>query len=162
VPVIDRAARQQLAEGLRHLVAGQITNDEFEDRFGRPVLRSKDAVVREIFWSGAWMLYSDLEQYRLRGSRALPRSTRREIARWILFLRSDLPYSWPLRSGTSAFAWVPIHLLTLGASAAIRRRRWRRSGESMVWPFRSWGDYRAALRTCGYLAGDKKPCDLQR
>ena len=57
--MIDRLAHRHLAGGIRHLVAGHITNDEFEDKWFAPTVRSKDPAVREIF-AGVWMLYSDL------------------------------------------------------------------------------------------------------
>ncbi len=43
--MIDREARTKLAELIRHLVAGMITNDEFDDR--RP--NSTELAIREVF-----------------------------------------------------------------------------------------------------------------
>ena len=54
--MIDREARTKLAELIRHLVAGIITNDEFDDR--RP--NSTDLAIRDVFYWGAWHLYSDV------------------------------------------------------------------------------------------------------
>jgi hypothetical protein len=149
--VIDQGARRTLALGLRRLVTGQITNDEFEDRV-RPLLRSHDPGVREAFW-GAWMLFSDLENYRLKGAARLTRMAKREVARWIVFLDSDLRYEWRVLSGWRALRWVPLDLATLGLSLKIRRRRWRSGGEFAVWPFRRWSEYHAALRQPVFLAG---------
>jgi hypothetical protein len=42
--MIDRRARNNLAERLRHLATAQITNDAFEDS----AVRTKDIAVREI------------------------------------------------------------------------------------------------------------------
>ena len=151
--MIDQAARRRLAEGIRHLANGRITNDEFEDQYGRAAAASSDPAVRALFWQGAWMLYSDFTTTRYAGSQRLPRDTRKHIVRWILFLQSSLPYEWPLPAWWQNLAWAPVHLLTLGFSARLRARQFRRSGEFSVWPFRRWTDYRAALRRPVYLRG---------
>jgi len=151
--MIDRQARSQLVEGLRHLGNGRITSGEFEGRYGQAAIRCVDPGVRAVFWRGAWMLYSDFAETRFAGPRRLPRETRRHIARWIMFLKADRPYEWPLPNWWTSLAWLPVHLGTLGFSARFRARRWRASGEFAVWPFLKWSDYRAALRTPVYLRG---------
>ncbi|HEX3837719.1 MAG TPA: hypothetical protein VHW25_12210 [Steroidobacteraceae bacterium] len=151
--MIDRVARRRLAQGIRHLANGRITNDEFEDQYGHAAATSTDPGVRGVFWQGAWLLYSDFTTTRYAGAHRLPRDTRRHIARWIVFLRSPLPYEWPLQSWWRNLLWLPAHLLTLGFSARLRARKWRRSGEYSVWPFRRWHDYRAALRLPSDLRG---------
>jgi hypothetical protein len=151
--MINQQDRERLAEGLRHLANGRITNDEFEDQYGRSAAGSRDGGVRAVFWQGAWLLYSDFEERRFAGPRRLPRDSRRHIARWIMFLRSSRPYEWPLQRWWAKLAWLPVDLATLGFSARIRARRWRASGEYSVWPFRRWADYRAALRIPPYLRG---------
>ena len=55
-PIVDRQSRRRLAELLRHLATGLITNDEFDDRRPRG---SKDLALRQVFAEGAWFLYSD-------------------------------------------------------------------------------------------------------
>ena len=90
--MIDRESRTQLSELIRHLVAGRMTNDEFESRLS---LHSADPAGCEVFLSGAWCLYSDLWEYGLTGKYRLPKQARREAARWILFLTTDLEYEWP-------------------------------------------------------------------
>jgi hypothetical protein len=77
--MVDRESRTKLGELIRHLAAGQITNDEFEDRL--LPLGSADPAVWEVFSSGAWCLYSDLWEYRLTGKYRLPKEARREVAR---------------------------------------------------------------------------------
>ena len=47
--MIDRESRDILAESFRHLIAGQISNDQFEDR----LRKSEDAGVNEVFFCGA-------------------------------------------------------------------------------------------------------------
>lgn len=143
---VDRAARNQLSQGIRWLAAGTIDTGDFEDRFGHSAARARDPGVRAIFWQGAWVLYSDFERTPLRGMRRLSRDTRRAIARWIIFLDSDLPYEWPLNTWWHRLLHLPLNLLTLGSAGRWRFRRWSRSGEVAVWPFLRWSDYRACLR----------------
>lgn len=98
--MIDRQARRRASELLRHLGAGLIANDQFEDRFPTA---SEDVAIDEIR-SQAWFLYSDLREYRLAGKHRLAADARREVARWILFLQSDLEYEWPTWNNHSADA----------------------------------------------------------
>ena len=147
--VIDRSARRRLAEGLRRLAAGRITNVDFENRYAR-TQRSQDRSIGEIF-GAAWHLYSDLETYRLIGRHRLDRKTRRDVARCIVFLHSNRPYEWPITRLWVNLACLPVHILTLGLSARIQNRRWRNSGDFEVWPFHRSSDYRSAIRTPVYL-----------
>jgi len=143
--MIDRLGRDKLAENLRHLVAGQISNDEYERRIP---LRSKDRAVEEIS-DESWYLYSDLHEYRLRGKYRLKRDARREVGRWILFLKSDLPYEWPCWPRLSLMFG---NILTLGLLAPLVRRWFRRFGDSDVWPFIRRADYENCLKVPPYFA----------
>jgi len=89
--MIDRNARNKLAELIRSLVTGRITNDELEDALPA----STDDAVWEVFHNGAWCLYSDLKEYKLRGKDALLPEDKSVVARWVLFLKSDYEYKWP-------------------------------------------------------------------
>lgn len=140
--MIDRRARTRLAEGIRHLVSGLITNDEFEDIF---VLDSDDPAILEIFHE-AWLLYSDMEEHRLVGRRRMPREAKREIARWIVFLASDREYEWPVHRGWSGLCFDVANLLTLGFAERMRRRASEREAPVELWPFRRHPDYQAALK----------------
>ena len=89
--MVVRAERNLLAEQLRRLVEGQITNDDF--------LRSRpdkleDTGVAEI-WTYVDSLLSDLYCYRLKGKNALPQDVAERVQRCIIFLRSDTDYAWP-------------------------------------------------------------------
>ncbi len=90
-PVIDRAARDKLAEGLHNLVTGQITNDDFED--ARPEETGDPAVAA--IWEFGSGLYSDTHAYRLTGWNSPSAEALGWANRAILFLRTDLPYEWP-------------------------------------------------------------------
>ena len=89
--MVDREARRQLAEALRQLVTGRITNDEFEELWPEVCNDSAVEGVRGFGWS----LYSDTHPYRLRGIHRVSPETRKMAARAVLFLRSDREYEWP-------------------------------------------------------------------
>ena len=141
--MIDPDTRRKLSEGIRSLVSGNITNDEFEEL----VPDSEDKAIYEIFQYGAWRLYSDLKVYKLKGKNALPIELRPEIARWVLFLKTDYEYSWP---EVSAWAWL-LSLITLGLWNKVRRLRNRKYGDINVWPFISKLELEKAKTTFGYL-----------
>ncbi len=73
---VDTPARRKLAELLRHLVSGVITNDEFEDRLSL----CRDAAVVAVY-EQAWLLYDDLHEHRLTGKWRVPEEARPVIAR---------------------------------------------------------------------------------
>ena len=143
--MIDRSARDRLSELIRHLAAGLITNDEFEDALP---IRSHDPAVEELI-DESWYLSSDLSEYRFIGRYRLSRETKRHLARWILFLKTDLEYEWP--------TWYPLlvlaaNLFTLGLAGRLIRARWQRHGDLSVWPFIRSVDLEAALQRAPYLA----------
>jgi len=148
--MIDRLTRDCLAEGLRQFAAGRSWSEDFEQRCVLPSMKSQDPAAREIAWA-AWCLYDDISDTRLIGRYRLSRENRRAIARWIMFLRSEMAYEWPTYPRWRALVLLPLDLLTLGTTARIRHRKWRRTGEFSVWPYRRWSDYRAAIRRPVYL-----------
>src|SRR5690242_17857237 len=101
--MIDLPARSKLAEASRWLVSGLITNYQYDDRvvYGNRLLASNDPAVREIYNKGFWLLYDDMRQYRLKGRYELPPQNRKAASCCILFLKSGLPYSWPVLSRPS-------------------------------------------------------------
>lgn len=139
----DRRNREKLAEALRHLATGQISNDEYEDR---TELRSSDIAVGEI-WRAGWGMYSDLRTHRLTGKDALTAETKEVIARCILFLHSDLPWEWPTRSFGATLLFAAASTCTLGLLRRREERKYRGAGEFAVWPFFRRADYETALRT---------------
>jgi hypothetical protein len=90
--MVDRLSRNKLAEALRHLVSGQLSTDRFTDTYPK---NTTDAAVSAI-WEWAWGLFSDgLYSYRLRGRHKVSPETRRDAARAVVFLHSDVEYEWP-------------------------------------------------------------------
>ena len=80
-------ARHQLAQHVRHLAVGLITNDQFdyatiEFLAGQA---TQDRGLNQVY-SEAWCLYDDLWSYKLRGRNSLSKPLRHDVARWIMFL----------------------------------------------------------------------------
>lgn len=143
---MDSPARSKLAEAARALVAGRITNDQFDER----VPRSVDPAIREIHEKGFWPLYDDLRVHRLVGPCRLDSEQREFAARCVMFLKSGLPYRWLV---TSPWRLLLGNLLTLGLYGRSVQRRALEAGDLTVWPFVSQSEYHHALRSPAYLRG---------
>jgi hypothetical protein len=131
--MVDRVSRDQLAKAIRRLAAGLITNDAFEDST-RSCRRSLDTAVRSLRRM-AWTLYSDHRAYRLEGRDRLRKTDRREIARWIVFLKSNVEYEWPDLTGWTWLLLAFPNLLTFGAIGRLVRRWHDQRGDVDAWPF---------------------------
>ncbi|MFA7005899.1 MAG: hypothetical protein WC429_17780 [Verrucomicrobiia bacterium] len=150
--MIDRPSRDKLATALRQYVSGRTTNDDLDDI--DVDWRDRGAVaVKE----RAWCLYDDNCQHRAIGEHYMPRPARDEIGRWILFLHSDVEYTWP------EFSFIrivncPMNLLTFGWWERRKQKRldeFMSAGEFSVWPFVSRQDYDAARSHPRYLSGQQ-------
>jgi len=147
--VIDRHARDKLALALRRYAAKRITNDELEDAVG---WRSEDRGVTAV-QDMAGQLYDDMFSHRADGPHALAKDNRRSVARWVLFLRTDLEYSWPnydfRQSGTSLDRFLA-DLFTAGRWSKKKHRDWESFlgvGDFEVWPFLKIADEGSARRS---------------
>ena len=146
---VDPQARAVLAESTRWLVGARITNYQFDDLLPR----STDPAIREIYNQFLWLLYCDLREHRLAGPDKLSQAQRDVAARCILFLKSGLPYLWPVLSrGQSALLGIG-NLLTLGLAGRVCFRRLRSAGDMTHWPFLSESQYATALSAPVYLSG---------
>jgi hypothetical protein len=153
--IIDRPSRSAAGELLRHLVAGQITNAEFEERF--PF--SSDRTVREM-WAAGWLLYDDFRTYRLVGSDRLQPADRKVIARCVLFLQTELRYEWPHSSSLYSFLNILTLGLTLDYTRQLQRKRFEKHGDIAVWPFVRQSDYDVALKNPRCLGRAIKPASV--
>jgi hypothetical protein len=149
--MVDRDGRNRLAECIRHLAAGVLTNRQFE---ATAEFDSADPAIRAVFWGGPWFLYDDFSNYRLRGGYRLTPAVRREAARWVLFLKTDLPYEWPIvrRSILGDAIWLLTNVATVGHVARVAQCRFQKYGDISVWPFIHRSDYEAALGNPPYLS----------
>ncbi len=141
--MIDRIARDKLAERLRHLATGLITNYQFEDQ----AKRSSDRVIHDIEFRLAWPAYDDMHEHKLKGQHAISLGHRLDFARAILFLKSDLPYEWKRFSGFRAFLNSTFRLIPFTRKAPLDISQ----GDLRVWPFFRYSDYRDALARQPYL-----------
>lgn len=150
----DRNRRNKLAVLLRHLCSGRITNDHFtriaDELFNRRDRGGLEDRVLLAIRDKAWFLYGDLSEHKLHGPNTLTKNTRREVARWIMFLYTDLEYVWPeIDIAPNLFEWI----VTLGISHRRRKRAFIEAGDENVWPFIRQSDYDEALRMPTLLAG---------
>lgn len=91
----DRDARNQLAELVRHLLAGTMTTYRFVVAASTIAGKSVDPAVHAVY-EAAGSLYADLFwSRRLRGRYRVPREVRRRMAVAIMFLYSETEYQWP-------------------------------------------------------------------
>lgn len=144
--MVDRKSRDRYASLLEELVAGRITNEEYEEGFDH-ILKSaapRDGALEAVY-GAAWGLYDDVREYRLVGKDAPTELGYREVARWVLFLRSELEYEWPMNRLLRSVGCV-LNLLTLGLIGLLFRPviEWHRSrlGTLHLWPFIREEDYR--------------------
>lgn len=143
--MIDRHARDVLAEKLRQLASGTITNFRFEEE----IRHSKsDPAIHEIAECLAWPYYDDSTEHRLDGDHALLDGHRKDFARAVLFLKTDFEYRWPKRSGLAGWSGYVRRLFGMPLSSPKRSM-----GAVRFWPFWSEEDYREALKRHPYLVG---------
>jgi hypothetical protein len=98
-------------------------------------------------------LYSDLETHVAEGRHALTLTQKRDIARWILFLKSDVAYAYPRRSAEwlalAAFIRPILSILSFGAFGRwldSKNREFADAGDLAVWPFAYRGQLREEIR----------------
>lgn len=152
--MIDRASRDRLALALRHYCAGLITNfclENVEVEFDDPgVVAIEDM---------SWLIYSDNREHYANEDHFQNRQTRHEVARWILFLMTDLEYRWPKFRAVGLMPCGLFSLLTFGWLERRRVKKWQSfatAGDYAVWPFFSRAEYKAALREPRLLSGAER------
>lgn len=146
--MIDRAARNQLAEQMRHFVTGLTDNFAYDDRVFS--IQSNDAVVISIRHE-MWFVYDDLSRHKLKGKWALSEQDKATILRCILFLKFDIQYRWPEKPRKN-FLKTLLRFLTLGLVSNHPDRQWEANGEIEVWPFLKVEEFNAAKQKPVYLA----------
>lgn len=153
--MVDRKARDEFAELLRHLATGQITNDEFENR---APLSSKDPAMFEIWWLAAWPLYDDFKEHTLTEEHSVSDEERREIAKCVLFLKTDQEYQWPRHSTLKQLLMDLKWLVSFGLAGTYSSKELldATAGDLEVWPFIRPQDLETARSQPPYLAGGKR------
>ncbi len=179
--MIDKERRKKLALHLRHLSTGQISNDEFEEKVMKDVTygwlpeqyhRSKecatdDKLIRPIL-EFSWCLYNDTYNHKLIGKHNLSDSQIKEIARFILFLHSELEYDWTFVDMTHplirfSFNDLLKSIMTFGQhynDLKLKREEefelMKKSGDFEYWPFKTKLDYENQLKQPPFLKGKEK------
>jgi hypothetical protein len=141
--MIDKAARNRLAELIRSLASGIISNDEFEEA----IPESEDKAISEVFFHGAWCLYSDMKECKLKGADSLSDDARSVVARWVLFLKTDIEYKWPSASFKEAF----LKSISLGLFGQNTLDKWEEFGDINHWPFINAKEFNDAKSSKAYL-----------
>ncbi len=146
--MIDRKARNEFAELLHHFVAGQVDNFDFENR----VPSSKDIAIYEIWWRSAWPLYDDFQSHKLKEKWCIPNKHRRELAKAILFLKTNNEYLWPRNTGLFSVFTTFLSVLTFGWFTKYQLKK-HPNLETKAWPFATLAELSEANKQPPYLDG---------
>jgi hypothetical protein len=151
--MIDRNARNQAAQTIRHYVCGVITNKEFEERYPSskvdPVIRTLD--------DSLWATYEDIGTHKLTGENTVSYDLKQRIARWLVFLYSDSEYRWPkisnagfrdLQANSSFGKFIRTIFGYEEKSLAFMR-----CSDYTVWPFFTREEYEHAIKNPILLKG---------
>lgn len=125
--MIDLDARNEFAELLHQFIAGRIENFDFENR----VPNSDDPAINEIWWQAGWPLYDDFKTHKLNGEWRIPNEYRRELAKAILFLKTNKEYIWPPKTGLYPTFVSLFNFFTLGMFTNKNAKKL----EKEAWPF---------------------------
>lgn len=94
--MVDDQLRRTLSIAIRRLVAGRISNEDFDDLYLEQLENSDDPAIRNIGEFGYSLYSSDLPfAFRLRRRRVVAKGTKKTAARCALFLRTNAAYEWP-------------------------------------------------------------------
>ncbi len=178
--MVDKDRRKKLALHLRQLSTGQLSNDDFEERVTEDITygwlpeqyyrakecKNDDAIIRSIL-EFSWCLYNDTYNHKLIGEHKLSDLQIKEIARFILFLQSDLEYEWTyidLTNPLMRFSFTDLlkSILTLGIhykEMKLKREEefelMKKSGDFELWPFKTQAEYEFQLTKQLFLTGQK-------
>ncbi|CAN5366304.1 hypothetical protein BH10BAC4_BH10BAC4_13830 [soil metagenome] len=179
--MLDSNRRKKLALHLRQLSTGQISNDEFEERVTEDVTfgwlpeqyyrakesKTDDPVIRPIL-EYSWCLYNDTYNHKLTGKHKLTDEQSKEIARFILFLHSDLDYDWTyvdLTNPVIRFSFTDIlksiislgqHYRDLNLKREEEFKLMKKSGDFELWPFKPRTEYEQQGTTKPFRRGEEK------
>ena len=128
--MVDRSARDLLADSIEALMSGEISNFEYEKK----VPDSGDLAVSAIAES-VWCLYDDFKEHDLQSPEKLPEALKHRVVRWTVFLRTDFEYEWPMISYPGIRPLEKGLLDKLISSRAEKEEEFMKSGDYSVWPF---------------------------
>ncbi|WP_404355345.1 hypothetical protein [Methylotuvimicrobium sp. KM1] len=146
---IDRKARDKLAELVRWLISGQISNFKFE----KETPNTDDPGVLAIIHS-LWCFYDDFKEHKLSGDKTLPETTKNELKRWIVFLYSDEKYLWPEISYPGVRP-IEQNFVSKLFNGSEKEKKFMEAGDYSLWPFFDKEMYDRAMRNPKLLASKK-------
>lgn len=88
-----------------------------------------------------------MKEYKLNGKYTLEVIVKKEVARWVLFLKSNYEYNW----AKVPLAQRALHMLTLGLLGMSYKKVWASTGDVDVWPFLKTTHFNKAKEKHGYL-----------
>ena len=147
--MIDRIARNAMAEAPRHYLAGLSTNFRFDDALHE--IQSADVAIKAIR-TQLWLIYDDLREHRAKNDWQLSEHQREIVVRTILFLKSDIEYQWPTVPAWYITLRPLIGVMTLGKALRLLDRAYEFRDVDDVWPFRNAAEIHAATSEPKYLA----------
>lgn len=141
--MIDLPQRLEFAEALRQLLAGTITNIDFDRR---DFEETEDAGIYAI-WHSVWLCYDDFLPHPLK----ITDGQKLDFERCILFLHSELEYEWP-----DSEPLIQRAAKTLGDLLQTLRGNFPKDRlpdfDYGVWPFSRREDFEYSLRHPRLLA----------
>ncbi|WP_353565340.1 hypothetical protein [Haloferula sargassicola] len=148
--MIDLPKRLKFAEALRQLLAGTITNIEFDRRDFED---TADAGIYAI-WHSIWLCYDDFLVHPLK----ITDGQKLDFERCILFLHSEVEYEWPdsepyFRRAAKALSDI------LQRLCGNYPKDCRPEFDFGVWPFSRREDFEFALEHPRLLAKKAQPKD---
>lgn len=147
--MIDRNARNKLAEEIRHFIDRFKDNFEFNDAVFD--IDTKDPGVIEIR-QAIWLTYDDLQRHKLEGDWVLSKEQTEIVKRCIVFLKSNFEYNWPKWPLYYRAARSIVCLLTFGRLTKKLDRYFNENGDSDAWPFFSQKEYEVAKKKPAYCS----------
>lgn len=130
--MIDRKARNLIAESTRHYLSGLSTNFKFDDSLFQ--ISSDDAAIDAIR-NNLWLIYDDLREHKHEGKWELSAAQREIAVRIIMFLKSDFEYTWPNVPTWYRIFRPMIWLVSIGAGTKCLDRKYYFYDNLGIWPF---------------------------
>ena len=135
---VDKRAREELVFLLELFINGRITNFDFEERLPSTQDKGVNAVIDSV-----WCLYDDFKEHTMRNEHELSSNEKNAINRWILFLKTDLVYDWPIISYPGV---RPLKVTFIDKLLGKKKKedKFMENGSYKLWPFKNSEDYNKA------------------
>ena len=144
--MVDLPSRRLFAQSIQQLMAGAITNREFDKQYHHILGHGADPALQAIYARAIWPLYCDMREHKLQGGWALSAAQQADVERCVLFLCSALPYKWPVPGAIDTLKQLFLSVATLGASKKKRCLQPQKLGDVEVWPFFTHADHLNAMQ----------------